>query len=219
MRRVSGRNLLPFAGVAGVERGFHRTGEAPYGDDQEGIRREAHRLPQHRADLLRRDRRHGRRHGLPHDAGRRRQARAGLEIAQLRLCQRHQSETAPVAAQLQALGRHCVPFLEPQLGRMAADGGQIRQMALFGRNAGRGHQPLHGLRDVRGASDGGYGNLRIHAGAPQSDPRQEERHGVRHRKRGRQEVPAGVRTPLSARNVVGRRGARRDGVARQRVAE
>ena len=34
-----------------------------------------------RADLLRRDRRHGRRHGLPHDAGRRRQARAGLEIA------------------------------------------------------------------------------------------------------------------------------------------
>lgn len=38
------------------------------------------------------------------------------------------------------LGRHCVPFLEPQLGRMAADGGQIRQMALFGRNAGRGHQ-------------------------------------------------------------------------------
>ena len=78
---------------------------------------------------------------------------------------------------------------------------------------------LFGLRDVRGASDGGYGNLRIHAGAPQSDPRQEERHGVRHRKRGRQEVPAGVRTPLSARNVVGRRGARRDGVARQRVAE
>lgn len=46
-----------------------------------------------------------------------------------------------------------------------------------------------------------------------------KRSGVRDRHRSRQETPARSSTPLSARDVVGRRGARRDGMARQRVAE
>ena len=45
-----------------------------------------------------------------------RQARAGVEIAQLRLRQRHRPETAPAAAQLQTLGRHRFPLLEQAAG-------------------------------------------------------------------------------------------------------
>ena len=67
------------------------------------------------------------------------------EGAKLCIRQRRQPEAAPAAAQLQTLGRHRLPLLEPQLERMAADGGQICEMARFGRDSGRGHQPLHGL--------------------------------------------------------------------------
>ena len=44
-------------------------------------------------------------------------------------------------------------------------------------------------------------------------------HGIRHGDRSGEEIPAGGRAPLPARDVVGRRGARRDGMAGQRVAE
>ena len=43
--------------------------------------------------------------------------------------------------------------------------------------------------------------------------------GIRHRERGGEEVPARGGAPLPARDVVGRRGARRHGMAGQRVAK
>lgn len=64
-------------------------------------------------------------------------------------CQRHRPETAPAAAQLQALGRHRLPLLEPQLGPVAADGRQVCRMARLGGYSRRGDQPLHGLRNLR----------------------------------------------------------------------
>ena len=36
-------------------------------------------------------------------------------------------------------------FSNRSWNEMAADGGQICEMARFGRDSGRGHQPLHGL--------------------------------------------------------------------------
>ena len=194
MRGVPGRNLFALAGLAGFERGFPGAGQTAHRPHQEGVRGEAHGVPQHGADLFGRDRRDGGRHGLPHDAGRRRQARAGLEVAQLRLCQRHRPEAAPAAAQLQALGRHRVPLFEQKLGPVAADGGQIRAMALFGRDAGRGGEPVHGLRDLRRTPDRRHGHLRIHARASQSGSGQEKRPGIRHGDRSGEEIPAGART-------------------------
>ena len=46
-----------------------------------------------------------------------------------------------------------------------------------------------------------------------------KRPGVRHGDRSGEEIPAGFGAPLPARDVVGRRGARRDGMAGQRTAE
>ena len=106
-------------------------------------------------------------------------------------------------------------FLEPELGPVAADGRQVREVALVGGDPGRSDQPLHGLRDLRRAPDRRYGHLRIHARPAEGHPRAEGPAGVRHGERSRQEVPARLGAPLPARDVVGRRGARRDGMARQ----
>ena len=138
---------------------------------QEGVRRETHGLPQYGADLLGRHRRHGRRNGLPHDACRGSQARARLEVAQLRLRQRRGPETPSAAAQLQTLGRHRLPLLEPELGPVAADGRQVREVALVGGDPGRSDQPLHGLRDLRRAPDRRHGHLRVHARPAEGHPR------------------------------------------------
>ena len=68
-------------------------------------------------------------------------------------------------------------------------------------------EPLYGLRNFRGTPGCQYRNLRVHARPAQSHSRQEERAGVRHRNRSRQEVSARCRAPLPARDVLGRRGA------------
>ena len=218
MRGVPGRDLLPLAGITPLEGGFRGAGETPYGPRAQGVRDETHGLPKHGADLLRPNRRNGRPDGVQDHPGRRRQTRAGLEIAQLRLCQRTESKTARAAAQLQAVGRHRLPFLEPQLERMAADGRQVRRLDRLGRYGGRGGEPLHGLRDLRRAPEGFDGHLRFHEGAAQSGTGHTQA-GIRHRERGGEEVPARGGAPLPARDVVGRRGARRHGMAGQRVAK
>ena len=88
----------------------------------------------------------------------------------------------------------------------------------IGRYGGRGSEPLHGLRNLRRAPEGFDGHLRFHEGAAQSGTGHTQA-GIRHRERGGEEVPARGGAPLPARDVVGRRGARRHGMAGQRVAK
>ena len=99
---VPGRNLLPFAGFAFVEGGFHAAGCAPYRTDEKGVRRCADRLSQYRTDLFRPDRLRCGRDGFQDHVGRGSPTRTGMEVARLCLCQCARPALEAVAAQLQA---------------------------------------------------------------------------------------------------------------------
>ena len=154
LRRVLGRNVFAFAGGAGRPGRIRGSGEAALCVDGEGIRRKAHGFSQYRTDLFGSYRRSGRFDGVPHDVGRRRQARSGMEKSELRLCQCDRPEAAPAAAEFQAERRYRVPFFRPGMVAVAADGREIRELAEQSGTSGRGDQPVYGLRDVRGASEG-----------------------------------------------------------------
>ena len=131
LRGVPGRNLLSLAGFAFVEGGFHAAGCAPYRTDEKGVRHYADCLSQYRTDLFRPDRRRCGRDGFQDHVGRGSPTRTGMEVARLCLCQCARPALEAVAAQLQALGRHRVPFLQPRVGPMASHGGKIHGVARF----------------------------------------------------------------------------------------
>lgn len=218
MRRVSGRNVRPLAGLAGQRRGVRRPDSPALPDDRAGVRRQAEGLSQHRTDLFGPYRGDRRLVGLPHDAHRGGEAHSGLEKSELRLRQRDQPEAALAAAQLQAQRRHRVPLLGPQLERVAADSRQIRRLARQPRHAGRDRQSVHGLRDLRRAPVGRDGHFRLH-GRPARQGAGDQIAEIRHAERSVEKIPARRSAALALPDLVGRRRARRDGMDRQRASE
>ena len=155
--------LFSAAGISG-------TGSAAPGADPDTLRAKRPDLPPHRVDLQQRPGADGGRDGLqrhPCRGGRKAPRRPEPEPP-LPPCRLRDAEAPP--QELPPLGRRGLSLLRAELGRIPAHRGEVRPLAPPDRAGGGGDQPVHGLRNVRRASVGRNGDLRIPPGAARRGP-------------------------------------------------
>ena len=213
--RVPRRDLAPLPRVARLPGGVRRAGRLASARRGRSLRPDSDGLPQHRAHLLRRARRVPRGAGLPGRARRRRRAADRPALTAARLPRFDAEGPAAAPAGLPAVRRHRVPLLQPLVGRVAADGREVRPLDFAVR--GRSAVALHGLRDLRRAPAEGDRNLRVLRGLGRP-ARREARRGIPDAVAGDRDAAPPRPALGAADDLVGRRSPRSLGLAGQRPA-
>ena len=209
----------PLARLARLEGGLHPAGETPHEPHEEGVRRKAHGLPQYGAHLLddigamvaemgfRTMLAEGAKHVLGWKSPN--YVYANAVDQKLRLLLRNYKLSDDIAFRFSNQSWDQWPLTaEKYVDWLTSNDTPGEVINLF--------MDYETFGEHQHADTGIFEFMRT---LPKAILAKKERAGVRHRQRDGQEAPARLGAPLPACDVVGRRGARRYGLARQRAPE